>query len=139
MARLADAPMEDYDKIFNVNVRSLIALTKLALPHLIKTKGNVVNISSVVAVKATPFSPMYAASKAAVDHFSRSLAADVGPQGVRVNTVNPGIIPDTSFFDRQGVPTGANIVRRGVACGSTVSTDFIFRKMWSHEFRCSAR
>ncbi|XP_011705058.1 PREDICTED: 11-beta-hydroxysteroid dehydrogenase-like 3, partial [Wasmannia auropunctata] len=46
--------LEQYDKIFNVNVRSMYQLTKLAVPHLIKTKGNIVNVSSISGLRAFP-------------------------------------------------------------------------------------
>jgi len=84
--------MDDFDKIHNVNLRSAVALTLLALPHLIKTKGNVVNISSVASL--IPMGSLaYGMSKAGMDMFTKCLAFEVAPQGVRVNSVNPGAIP----------------------------------------------
>jgi len=84
--------MDDFDKIHNVNLRSAVALTLLALPHLIKTKGNVVNISSVASL--IPMGSLaYGMSKAGMDMFTKCLAFEVAPQGVRVNSVNPGAVP----------------------------------------------
>jgi len=94
--------IDSYDKIFAVNLRAVVALTQLAIPHLIKTKGNVVNISSLAALKAMPEITFYAMSKAALDHFSRCLAVDLGPKGVRVNSVNAGAIAGTTFTTRMG-------------------------------------
>jgi len=95
-----ESTMEIFDKLFDVNVRSLIALTQLAAPHLIKIKGNIINNSSVCGVKAMTAAIYYAVSKAAVDHFSKCLALDLGPKGVRVNSINPGYFPDTNAVSR---------------------------------------
>jgi len=99
---LAALAMETYDEIFNVNVRSVMALTQLAIPHLIKAKGNVINISSVVGIKPMGNNLFYSCSKAALDHFTKCLALELGPQGVRVNSVNPALIPETEFIQRRG-------------------------------------
>jgi len=99
-AAFSESTMEIFDKIFDVNVRSLIALTQLAVPHLIKTKGNIINNSSGAGLKAIAWSIYYAVSKAAVDHFSKCLALDLGPKGVRVNSINPGAFPDTDVTSR---------------------------------------
>jgi len=98
-----ESSMETYDKLMDVNVRSVIALTKLAAPHLIQSKGNIVNISSDVGVKAVAWSMFYAITKAALNHFTKCLALELGPKGVRVNAINPGYIPDTDVLSRAGV------------------------------------
>jgi len=98
----ADASIDIYDNMFNINVRSLILVTQLAIPHLIKTKGAIVNISSIAALRARPIFTYYNMSKIAVDHYSRCLAVELGPKGVRVNCVNPGYIEDTDLSSRQG-------------------------------------
>jgi len=97
-----EGSMELYDKLFNVNVRSIIALTKLAAPHLIASKGNIVNISSEVGKKAVTWAFYYGLTKATLDHFTRCLALDLGPKGVRVNSINPGYIPETDVLSRIG-------------------------------------
>ncbi|XP_049878984.1 3-oxoacyl-[acyl-carrier-protein] reductase FabG-like [Pectinophora gossypiella] len=96
--------VEAYDVIFKVNVRAVMQLTSLATPHLIKTKGNVVNISSAAAM-TTPISPdslSYYVSKAALDHFTRGAALELSSYGVRVNSVNPGPV-FTDFLDNAGI------------------------------------
>jgi len=100
---VSELPIDIYDKVFDVNVRSLVALTQLAIPHLVKSSGNIVNISSGAAVKALPMFTYYCMSKAALDHFTRCLAVELGPKNVRVNSVNPGFIPGTEIVTRQGV------------------------------------
>ncbi|CAG4987611.1 unnamed protein product [Colias eurytheme] len=84
--------LEKYDKIMSINVRGVLQLTMLAVPHLIKTKGNIVNISSIVSIKAAPSFMAYCMSKAALDHFTRCIALDLAADGVRVNAVNPGMV-----------------------------------------------
>ncbi|KAI1709139.1 enoyl-(Acyl carrier protein) reductase domain-containing protein [Ditylenchus destructor] len=91
-----------YDYVFAVNVRSIILLSELAAPYLEKTKGNIINISSVAAQKPTTFSIYYSMSKAALDHWSKDAAAKYGPKGIRVNTISPGPIR-TEFITRHGI------------------------------------
>ncbi|CAH1373019.1 3-oxoacyl-[acyl-carrier-protein] reductase FabG-like [Tenebrio molitor] len=83
--------LQQYDRVMNTNVRSIYHLTTLAVPHLIKTKGNIVNVSSVNGIRAFPGVLAYCVSKAAVDQFTRCAALDLAPKQVRVNCVNPGV------------------------------------------------
>ncbi|KAG8239199.1 hypothetical protein J437_LFUL018564 [Ladona fulva] len=94
--------LEDYNYQMNVNVTSIFSLTKLALPHLIETKGNIVNVSSVTGLRAFPGVVGYNISKAAVDHLTRSVALEAAPHGVRINAVNPGVIV-TNLHKRGGM------------------------------------
>jgi NAD(P)-dependent dehydrogenase (short-subunit alcohol dehydrogenase family) len=82
--------LENLDHVFKVNVRSLLVLTRLAIPALEKTKGNVVNVSSVGGQRTAPVFTPYCLSKSAVDHFTRNAAVQYAPKGIRVNTVSPG-------------------------------------------------
>lgn len=83
--------LAQYDRVMNTNVRSIYHLTTLAVPHLIATKGNIVNVSSVNGIRAFPGVFAYCISKAAVDHLTRCAALDLAPKQVRVNSVNPGV------------------------------------------------
>ncbi|XP_018562414.1 uncharacterized protein LOC108904377 [Anoplophora glabripennis] len=94
--------LEQYDRVMNTNVRSIYQLTTLAVPHLIKTKGNVVNVSSVNGIRAFPGVLAYCVSKAAVDQFTRCAALDLAPKQVRVNSVNPGVVI-TNLHKRGGM------------------------------------
>ncbi|XP_047029792.1 uncharacterized oxidoreductase TM_0325-like [Helicoverpa zea] len=99
----ADNAMEIFDKVMNTNLRAPVYLTHLAAPHLVKTKGNIVNISSVAALKILmPEVFAYSASKAALDHFSRAVALELASSGVRVNTVNPGPVK-TDIIENMGL------------------------------------
>lgn len=84
--------MNQFDQVFDVNVRSAVALTKLCVPHLEKTKGNIVNVSSIVGMKAMRGVFSYGISKAALDQFTKCCALDLAPEGIRVNAINPGSV-----------------------------------------------
>jgi NAD(P)-dependent dehydrogenase (short-subunit alcohol dehydrogenase family) len=84
--------LEEFDKQMNINVRSVFVITQAAVPHLKATKGSIVNISSVTGHRAAPGVLSYNVSKAALDHFTRSVALELAPAGVRVNAVNPGVV-----------------------------------------------
>ncbi|XP_011564381.3 3-oxoacyl-[acyl-carrier-protein] reductase FabG [Plutella xylostella] len=101
---LDDNIMEAYDQTFDTNLRAIFRLTNLAAPHLIKSSGNIVNISSIAALKMPdhPSHITYYVSKAAVDHFTRCIAAELASKGVRVNSVNPGPVR-TDFADNIGL------------------------------------
>lgn len=83
--------LEQYDRIFNTNVRSVYHLTMLAVPHLIKTKGSIVNVSSVNGLRSFPGVLAYNMSKSALDQFTRCVALELSSKHIRVNSVNPGV------------------------------------------------
>ncbi|XP_036320185.1 uncharacterized oxidoreductase TM_0325-like [Rhagoletis pomonella] len=99
---ILDIDVDQFDAIFNTNLRSVFLLTKFAAPHLIKTQGNIVNVSSVAGLRAFPDFSVYCTSKAALDQFTRCIALDLAPHNVRVNAVNPAVII-TDFSIRMGV------------------------------------
>lgn len=93
--------LEQYDNMMNINVRSVFYLTSLAIPHLLETKGNIVNVSSVAGLRGFPNILTYCTSKAAVDQFTKCCALELAPKGVRVNAINPGTIV-TDLHKRSG-------------------------------------
>src|SRR5687767_9382484 len=99
---LADCRVEDWDKSFAVNVRSMFLVTKAMLPRMVAAGGGVIlNMASVLgAGKAAPNRLAYAASKAAVAGFTRALAIDHVKQNIRVNCVCPGTVDTPSLGDR---------------------------------------
>jgi NAD(P)-dependent dehydrogenase (short-subunit alcohol dehydrogenase family) len=89
---IEDTTLSAWDAMMNVNLRAVFHLMQTATPHLIKTKGNVVNISSVTGLRSFPGVLAYCVSKAAVDQLTRCAALELAPKGVRVNAVNPGVV-----------------------------------------------
>jgi len=87
---IENTTMDDFDKMMNINVRSVFNLMQKCLPHLIESKGNVVNVSSVAGTRSFPNILAYGVSKAAIDQLTRCTALELAPKGVRVNAVNPG-------------------------------------------------
>lgn len=81
--------LEEWDRVFAVNVRGLFQVTRAAVPMLRKTRGCVVNTASIVGLRPGPQPLPYAASKAAVINLTKTLAGNLGPE-IRVNAVAPG-------------------------------------------------
>ncbi|XP_055325857.1 uncharacterized oxidoreductase TM_0325-like [Sitodiplosis mosellana] len=82
----------ELNRIFDTNVTSVITMTQLCVPHLEKTKGNIVNVSSICGSKSIPNFTSFCMSKAALDSFTKSAALDLSSKGIRVNSVNPAMI-----------------------------------------------
>ncbi|XP_077995518.1 3-oxoacyl-[acyl-carrier-protein] reductase FabG-like [Glandiceps talaboti] len=92
--------LEEYDTIMNINVRSVFHITMLAVPHLIKSKGAIVNVSSLNGLRAFAQTLVYCMSKAAIDQFTNCIALELASKQVRVNSVNPGMIKSTNIHRR---------------------------------------
>jgi 3-oxoacyl-[acyl-carrier protein] reductase len=91
------APLEEvtpahFHKHFDLNVLGLILATQEAVKHFGRDGGSVINVSSVVSTSAPPNASVYSATKAAVDAVTRSLAKELGPRKIRVNSINPGMV-----------------------------------------------
>jgi NAD(P)-dependent dehydrogenase (short-subunit alcohol dehydrogenase family) len=82
--------VQDFRDLLNLNLVSMFAACKFALPHLRKTTGNIINLSSLVGVMGQLYATTYVATKGAVTAFTKALAIDEAEQGVRVNSVSPG-------------------------------------------------
>jgi Tropinone reductase 1 len=84
-----DTALEDFRQVLELNLLAAFALSCLAHPYLKASRGSIVNISSVTSHRALPIRAAYGTSKAALDHLTRSLAVEWGPDGIRVNAVLP--------------------------------------------------
>jgi NAD(P)-dependent dehydrogenase (short-subunit alcohol dehydrogenase family) len=99
---IENTSLSAWDAMMNVNLRAAFQLMQMAAPHLIKTKGNIVNVSSVTGLRSFPGVLAYCVSKAAVDQLTRCAALELAPKGVRVNAVNPGVVV-TEIHKRGGM------------------------------------
>ncbi len=99
---ISDTSLDEWDKVLNVNLRSMFYLTQKCVPHLVSSQGSIVNISSVTGLRAFPNVLAYCVSKAATDQLTRCAALELAPQGVRVNAVNPGVVV-TNLHRRGGM------------------------------------
>lgn len=84
-----DTRLEDVESLMRLNFLATYAGSKFAVPHLRKTKGTIINVSSMTAVLGQDRSSAYAATKGAQLSFTKALAVELGPQGIRVNAVLP--------------------------------------------------
>ncbi|KAK7114744.1 uncharacterized oxidoreductase TM_0325-like [Littorina saxatilis] len=90
---LPDTPdLQNHLDVMNLNLNAHVAMSKLSVPHLLRSKGNIVNVSSNAALKVYPGLGSYCVSKAALEMFTKVLALELAPKGVRVNSVNPGVV-----------------------------------------------
>lgn len=84
---------EQWDSVVNTNLKSCFNMTKASLKHLMKQKsGSIVNITSIVGIKGNAGQANYAASKAGIIGFTKSVALELGSRGIRCNAVAPGFI-----------------------------------------------
>jgi 3-oxoacyl-[acyl-carrier protein] reductase len=83
---------EHFHKHFDLNVLGLILTTQEGVKHFGPEGGSVINISSVVSTSPLPQASVYSATKAAVDAVTKSLAKELGPRKIRVNSINPGMV-----------------------------------------------
>ena len=102
LGTIESSTMEMYDRIMNVNVRSVYHLTMLCVPHLIQTHGNIVNVSSLCGTRIIFGRSIYCMSKSAVNMMTNAVALELPPKGVLVNSVNPGVVP-TNIQRRAGL------------------------------------
>ncbi len=93
MAPLHEMDPGEWDRVLDINLRGVFLLTQSVIPSMLEQGGgSMVHISSILGMIAAPQTAAYNASKAALSQFSRSLAVEYGPQGIRSNTICPGLI-----------------------------------------------
>lgn len=89
---IENTTLEQWDRMMDINLRSIFRLTQLAIPSIIQRKGNIVNLSSVTGIRSFPNVLAYCVSKAGVDQLTHCAALELGAKGVRVNAVDPGVV-----------------------------------------------
>ena len=93
------------DEMLAVNVRAPLLLIGALVPAMTERgEGSIVNLSSVSSVVGTPRRAAYAASKGALDALTRSLAIELGPKGIRVNAVAPGVVDTALWAKNKAIP-----------------------------------
>ena len=98
--RLVDVSVEEWHHVMNTNLLSTFLTTRAALKQMLPAKrGSIVLVSSAGVLRGFPLAAPYAASKSALLGFARTLAAEVSPEGVRVNVLTPGAMTTTAIFD----------------------------------------
>lgn len=101
---------EDWDKVLDINLKGVYLTCKAAAKHMMKKRqGRIINISSVVGITGNPGQANYAASKAGIIGFSKSIAKELAPRGILVNVVAPGFI-DTDMTSVLGEKVKDNIL-----------------------------
>lgn len=103
---------EDIDCLLSLNLASVIKLSRqVSRVMLARGGGNIINISSVIGTRGFKGTSVYSATKAALDGFSRSLARELGPRGIRVNSIAPGFLA-TDMTGHMPAAQKAQILRR---------------------------
>lgn len=105
-----DFDSNQYDRIMNINLKSMILLTNVAVKHLEKTQGNVVNVSSVFGLFANKNLLSYCISKAGINQFTQCAALSLASKGIRINAINPGFVK-TAIYD---FPGGVQLQQLGI-------------------------
>lgn len=111
-----ETTVDDFDEGINVNLRGAFFLSQAVVPHL-RRPGRIINISSIVSRHGGPFYGVYAASKAGLEAFTRSLALALGPSGHSVNAVLPGLTDTDMLQDITKSKSSADF-HRGVAAAT---------------------
>ncbi len=97
---IENTSLKQFDRVIDINLRTVYHLMMLSVKHLIETKGNVVNVSSVNGIRSFPNVLSYCISKSGIDQLTRCAAIELAPKQVRVNAVNPGVI--TTGLQKRG-------------------------------------
>ncbi|MDB0039881.1 3-oxoacyl-ACP reductase FabG [Polaribacter sp.] len=113
---LNEITTEFWQQVMDINLTSMLFVTSAASPYLIKNENSsIVNLSSLAGRKGGhPGSLAYATSKGAILTFTRALSAELGPQGVRVNAVAPGLVLGTSFHNTHTTKESAAATVAGI-------------------------
>lgn len=111
---LCDLSAQDWDRLQTVNLRSAFVLLKPLIPHLVQRQsGSLLFISSMWGLRGASCEAAYAASKAGLIGLAQSLAQELGPSGIRVNAIAPGVI-DTDMIEQYDAEERDALARRSL-------------------------
>ncbi|WP_412560212.1 SDR family NAD(P)-dependent oxidoreductase [Winogradskyella sp. MIT101101] len=118
-----------WHKVMDINMTSMQFVTRAAVPHLAKNENSsIVNLASLAGRKGGhPGSLVYATSKGAILTYTRALSTEVGPKGIRVNAVAPGLILGTSFHDTHTTKESAAKTIEGIPINRAGNPDDVAR------------
>ncbi len=113
---LGQVDLSFWQKVIDINMTSMLLVTREAVPYLAQANGaSIVNVSSLAGRKGGHGgSLVYSTSKGAVLTFTRALSGELGPQGIRVNAVAPGLILGTSFHNTHTTKESADETIKGI-------------------------
>lgn len=116
---------EDFDKVIEINLKSVFNMTKAVQKIMLKNrKGSIINMSSVVGVKGNAGQANYAASKAGMIGFTKSIALELGSRNIRCNAIAPGFVEtDMTSYLKDG--EAADKYKAGIPLGKFASTEDI--------------
>ena len=103
-----EVSLDEWSRLIAINLTGTFLMCRQSLPHLLATRGNIVNLASTAAHAGQPWATAYVASKGGVLALTRSLAVEYAAQGLRVNSISPGAI-DTPITGAFHLPDGADI------------------------------
>lgn len=126
---LGEVDLAFWQKVIDLNMKTMMLVTREAVPHLAKAGGaSIINMSSLAGRKGGHGgSLIYSMTKGAVLTFTRALSGELGPQGIRVNAVAPGLILGTSFHNTHTTKASADETVRGIPLGRAGDVEDIAR------------
>ena len=101
-----------FEKILNINLTGVMHLCTAFYPHLERSRGNIINLDSVVAIRPAINNPAYTASKAGLKQLTKGLAMKWGRKGIRVNGIAPGMVPTKLTANQAGAEQEAAFKKR---------------------------
>ncbi len=110
---IVELPDEDWDKVLNVNLRSVFLFCKYSVPHM-PAGGAIVNISSVHAHETTKNVVPYASSKGGMEAFTRGFSEEIAPKKLRINCVAPGAVDTPMLWNNPNIKSGAEKVEGAI-------------------------
>ncbi|HKA37940.1 MAG TPA: SDR family oxidoreductase, partial [Thermoanaerobaculia bacterium] len=109
--------LEVWDRALAVNLRGAYLVTDAAIPHLAKSGGSIVFVSSTAAQRGEARHSAYASTKGALISYTKSLASEVGPRGIRVNCVAPGWVETDMTREALSDPGSRHTIEEGIPIG----------------------
>jgi glucose 1-dehydrogenase len=119
-----DLSVKEWDQVLNVNLRSVFLFCKFAIPHI--RRGAIVNISSVHAHETTRNVSAYAASKGAIEAFTRALSIECDPSQIRVNSLAPGAVNTPMLWANPNVKSGAEKIEGAIGTPVNIADCVLF-------------